>query len=333
MKAALIAQDFAPVTALKLIQSELIRRGVKTASCFGNTSGSLISYNNDAIAHTVKRSDLVILGMSSTPELARGEIFAAEVAVRSGIPFGFYTDTWDCSSREWFRDVRPFTAFLFVVNESEGKKSKALFPNVGKNIFVCGNPLWESSRFVSLSRDDRRKALGLHDADKVVFSPLSKFFDVNKEILEGQQLLIEKFGLIGLISFHPRDETKKSRYHPLLLKGKVDIRDELSREIVAASDLLLNSTSTVGIEAVMQHIPVLEVLGPRISEVRRRIYPNGWRLPLEYPHLVKEACVEKLAEKAKSLLKTEIRWNGVVGEPPTASATICMADAIIGFLS
>ena len=82
--------------------------------------------------------DVVLCGMSSSPELAQEELAACEAAVKNGVPLCLLADTFGAWGRPWFEPYRAAASALFVINQEEALKAWELFPNA--KIVASGNP-------------------------------------------------------------------------------------------------------------------------------------------------------------------------------------------------
>ena len=74
---SLLAQDAAPSMALGLLAQELIERKVPTTFLFGEGNKRTLSEHALEICKLVEQSKIIVLGMSSSPELSKGEMIAA----------------------------------------------------------------------------------------------------------------------------------------------------------------------------------------------------------------------------------------------------------------
>jgi len=323
----LVAQDAAPSAAFKLLSAELAGRGFHTRPFLGEGTKQDIGDMSQRIAEAITNARILLLGMSSSPELARCELAAGMYADTCNVPVALLADSWDCISREWFKPLRRTTSIVFVVDEEERAIAKRLFP--ATYILVSGNPLWQNAKYTPISRGETRMRLGLEARERMVFCALTKNAEVNLELLRALVVAVQLPRTRGIVGFHPGDQTDLAVYDKVSGGNRrITIAKGSSKETLTAADVVLNGTSGVGIEAVVQGIPVLEFKGPAIREEEDRIYPSGWRLPERYPGLVREAGLCNLELTLAELLARDVQWKGVVGVLPTAPAIEIMTDKI-----
>jgi len=328
-KAVLAAQDAAPSAAFELLKEELARRGVSADPFLGKGTKLIIADQGAEIAKALNGGTrMLLLGMSSSPELARGELAAGQYATSSGVPVALWADSWDCVGRKWFKPLWHIASLVFVVDDEERAVAEELFPRA--RIIASGNPLWQKARYVSLSRVAARAKLGVGADEEMIFCPLTKDAEVNFELLNALVVTVSEVdATIGFVGIHPGDQTDRSMYYEVLGgHDRIMISPLNTSQTLPATDVVLNGTSGVGIEAVAQGIPVCELKGAAITREENRIYPNGWRLPGKYPGLVSVANGSTVTQTITGLLIKEIEWKGEVGTPPTPPATIRMADEV-----
>src|SRR3989344_610355 len=164
MMVALVAQDVSPSRALERVGVELVSRGHAVCAFLG--SGNLIVASRMALDCNIGASHALLLGMSSSAELAEEEIYAARLAFSTNIPFGFYCDTYGCHNRPWFAEFRDKASFVFVINEKEAEEARRVFPKA--RVAVSGNPIWEDFCFPKFTKDEVRSKLGIAENEAVV---------------------------------------------------------------------------------------------------------------------------------------------------------------------
>ena len=265
MRLVMVARDVAPANALESLFAYIRESGVvDTHGIFGY--GKPFDASLDAINNLVGSATVVLLGMSSLSSLSREELFAAEVAYKFGIPFGFYSDTFGTFRRPWFENYREKANFLFVINEDEARSAKELFPKA--RIVVSGNPLWENFFFPKKTRKAVRGDLTFTDDDRVILCPGGKNLTVNLLHLGG---VIEAVSRMDkdhkhwyvLFSKHPGDPNSTDAYGDLVKYSRSPLRvvtkEEFSgSDMISGADVVIESASTMGIEAACQRIPVIE---------------------------------------------------------------------------
>src|SRR5262245_60521345 len=144
MKVCLVARDIAPSNAFEKLKQALIAAGHAVNALLG--MGKPPTFGKSDIEAAMKESDIVVVGMSSSKELAEPEIAACTFAWAAGKPFGFYGDTFHCHERAgegcWFAPFAEGVSFFFAINEGEADSARKLFVNA--QCVATGNPMWES---------------------------------------------------------------------------------------------------------------------------------------------------------------------------------------------
>lgn len=286
MKAVLVARDIAPSGAFERLIPELEKNGFYVDSFLGK--GKPLSEKRheietaiavpgvNGVAHPV--ADVVVVGMSSSKELAEPEIAACETAIQANIPYGFYGDTYGCHERAregaWFGPFRERASFFFAINEEEANKAMKTFPSAD-SVIATGNPLWEDFAFPKFSREEVRANLGLEPDEKFILSPGGKSPVVNilvwGNLIEAARILAAGGRKIKLIfAPHPGD---RAIYALSVDQNPLGIYDDLVKfspvpvqftdksvktsELVPGADLVVEWGSTIGIEAAHLRIPVV----------------------------------------------------------------------------
>lgn len=252
MKIYANARDFGPRFALEKITEELLI----------NKSAQFTATPQDV--------DVVLLGMSSSPELAKEELAACEAAVKNGVPFCLFADTFRAWARPWFEPYREVASVLFVVSPAEAEKARELFPNA--KIVASGNPTWEDFFFPKYTREEVRQKLGVTENQIMALVPGGKNLAVNMllfgGVIEAVNIFLLKRTFKIILSVHPAD----GNYN-----GNACIYDDLARfsrmkvvvvpknvfpgpDMIPGCDVVVQSFSTIGIGAACQRKPVIEFL-------------------------------------------------------------------------
>lgn len=286
MKIVLVGRDQAPAGALKKVQEYLA-----SLSNDGNSYKVLDflgdgQFTKESVGERVLTADVLLVGMSSSADLAEKEICAAETAVRAHTPFGFYADTFGCYKRPWFAKLRDKASFVFVVDKKEAESARELFPNA--KVVASGNPMWEDFFTPKLSREEVRERLGVEDGQRMILCPGGKLLAVNMQHFGG---VISAAHMLGMnpkdwkivLAIHPGDgnydglyklEKKKDSdeyehkrieniYKDLAEYSKVPVvvvpKSQMpTPHIIPGCDVVVESASTIGIEVVCQRKPVTE---------------------------------------------------------------------------
>ncbi len=250
------ATDIGPTNILKLLVEAMGKKGAEVKTFFSGESKP----------ESIAGSGLLIVGMSSSEELASNEIQVSGEACAHGVGAIYVADTFGSWNRPWFENriaTMMSRATIFVLNEEEAGLAQAKFPSA--TVVVTGNPCWDKFFFPTKTREMVRLTLGIDNGERVMLCPWGKSKEVN--ILHGQKA-IEVAGQTGvgvvIISPHPSDITSLEDYYgPVCRASKVNIRfitkDQMSGpDLIPGSDVVFESASTIGIEAVCQRIPVVD---------------------------------------------------------------------------
>lgn len=265
MKVLLVGNMVASCQAFERLIPELQKADAEVVSFLANGK----SYQNslEEMKSAVDSSSIVLVGMASD-DLAKEEVAVAEVAAEKNIPFGFYADTYNSINRPRFAALREKASFVFVINEEEGAKAKTLYQNA--RVVVSGNPMWEDFFTPKLSREEVRQKLEVGDEQQMVLCPGGKNLAVNmlhwKGVIEALALepRDERNYWKVFLSVHPGDQNGADAYKSLVnYREGVSVR-VVTKDLLSAShmlpgvDLVIESASTIGIEAACQRKPVID---------------------------------------------------------------------------
>ncbi len=232
------------------------------------------------IEKIVKQSDLLLLGMSSSPEFAESEILAGTIAQDSGIPYGFYSDMSLCPYRAregaWFQNLAKNASFLFGLLPTDIRTITSIFPSA--RCVNTGNPLRDAMAFPTLSRHEVREKLGIKLDEKFILAPGGKFAAGNSLIwmliinaLHGSEL---KEDAVVVFSPHPGDTVlrtvdsasgkKLNIYEEIVtdspIRAQYVTKDVLpTLDMVAGADVVIEFTGSASVCAAYQRIPLIHV--------------------------------------------------------------------------
>lgn len=282
MKVVLLGNMVASCQAFNLLVPELQKRGADVVTYLAN--GKYYPMNLAHMLAHVRTSDVAILGTASSPDLAKEELAAAETAIACGVPFAFYADTYGTWNRQWFREATKSAAALFVINEDEAQRARAEFPNV--NVVASGNPVWEGFAFPSVSRQEVRAKIGIADNEKLILCPFGKSFVVNILHAGGVIDVLSQSSEISscqvILAHHPGDKNPPEAYADLTISEDVLVRVVAKQEmttsnILVGSDLVVESASTLGIEAAHQRTPVISYFSEiALAHLERQTGSREW---------------------------------------------------------
>lgn len=258
-KIVLVGQMVASSNGFRPLEAELKKQGCDVRAYL--PAGKPLHDVAEEIFENAGNADLVLTGMSSEGHLVQEELKALELVIARGIPCGLYADTFGVHRRKWFEHLREKITFLFVTNEEEAKDAKTIYPNA--DIIVSGNPSREGYFSPAWTYEQSRAILGIKPDVKIVLCPQGKDLEVNKGHISGVlqviDLLPEKNKFKVLISLHPGDLNPLDGYSEFVKSGVAGITKKVipSSALVPPCDIVVESTSDIGVEAACQRKPVI----------------------------------------------------------------------------
>lgn len=346
----LVARDAAPSRCFTRLKPVLEECGLDATVHVGD--GKPLVIDNVTLGQSVAESDLVILGMSSSSELAQPEIAAGEAAQKAGKRFGFYGDVPGCWSRArvgaWFEGLAPNTVFYFGTSQVDAENARSVFQKA--QLIGAGNPLREEMAFPRFSRAEIRRQLGVGDDMKVVLAPGGKFPAGNAA---SWAMVIDAIKQLGgshfqlILAIHPGDSGPSNNLYvdlgklaPCPVSLVFSNCQPNGSEIVTGADIVVDFGSSVGVEAAFQRIPVV-TLGFEVLFRRHEIVTGGREVEVVTTgasELVTDA--KELAEAMKRLFTPRgfepMRQRQLAAYPvpkKRGAALQKMADAIQQMLS
>lgn len=278
-----VAQDIAPSSAFERVQTALNEKGVETHTFLG--MGKPYEPNEQTLIMAVKCAGVVMIGLSSSPQLAVFEIAAAATARAMKVPYGFYVDYAGAHRREWFGDLQEGAAFFLASTERMRKEVEADYPGVP--VFTTGNPSREDAFFPKYTREEVRARLGVAENETMVLAPGNKQPIVNTAVwsllLDGLESVHgdhPKRSFRVFLAYHPGDKTPHAedpresdpkrrplhiysdliRFAPEGVRVEVLPRDVFrTDEALPGADLVVEWNTTLAINAAAQRIPVITV--------------------------------------------------------------------------
>ncbi len=290
-KIVLVARDAAPSGCFSRLAPILRERGFDILLFIGE--GKPLAQSRDEIVRAAESANLVLLGMSSSLDLATPEIVAAQVAKRANVPFGFYGDVPRCWARArpgaWFEAFAASASFYLGVTEADAEMARGVFATA--RLIGTGNPLREEMAFPRFTREYIREALGIGSNEKLVLVPGGKFAAGN---IASWVVIIDALARLQthsrqrsqlVLATHPGDRTpsavdaatqKEMRlYEEMISCSPVPTRivpkqEFTTSEMVPGADIIIEFGSSIGIEGAYQGVPVVslgfEILFRRLEE-------------------------------------------------------------------
>ncbi len=282
MKFVLVAGDYAQSEVLMMLGAALEKTGHKVHIflAFGKTP----LFQSSDIKAWLVGADWLVAGMS---EKSDEEVAAVKEAMEKNVKIALYADTFDAHKLPAFKFARKEKLILFVINEGEAEGARKLFPNA--DVIMTGNPTWEKFAYPALTREDARKKLGIAKNRRVILSIGDKFlaqniiqFGATIDAVYAQWW--EKSTDI-LLALHPGDPNSPDLYNELVEKAGCSVRiigkhvGINTGEILPACDLVVEFTSTLGIQAACLRIPVIDYCSTIALRGRRpKVDKDPWVL-------------------------------------------------------
>ncbi|MBI4118591.1 MAG: hypothetical protein HY455_03595 [Parcubacteria group bacterium] len=349
----LVARDVAPSKALLKLGEAGWPLGIVQHRILGN--GTSI---DTGVVHTtlngLRYKACLVSALSSHPHFAETEIRACEEALRRGIPYGFYADTWGIvAGRPHFTEkIKHGASFLFVVNEKEARRAREYFPNA--KIVASGNPMQEDWFFPKRTYIDVRLQMGVLPEQIAILCPSGKDLAVNLIHFSGA---IEAAGKLNakaivFLAIHPGDPPEHLKHYEFLAKyaGLVSgtsirlvTKDAIPcSELLVGCDVVVASMSTIDCEAACQRKPVIDFMSQTALGVHSVLDGGwGWELATEgasfpiYGDTGKlRTAIELLLNKESSMRREQIRFQKRLFPTPTERgvAVRLMRETVLGFL-
>jgi len=224
----LLATDANPSQVFTQVDEELRNRGAKTSLLVGN--GKPIT-DIGAVRTLVESSDKLVLGMSSSWQLAQPEIMAGAMAVALGqgrriVCFGDFPGCYERAGvGRWFEALAPRIRHYFAVSQADGMKAMRVFPNA--RVHNTGNPVREAMAFRRFKPAEVREKLGIPADKAIVLAPGGKLPHSNTANWDAliqaiMQMGVETYQLV--LTTHPGDIGSEDRYRLLVQTAKIPIQ-------------------------------------------------------------------------------------------------------------
>jgi len=298
-KIVMVGRDAAPSDCFNQLGPLLLEKGYEVELIVGN--GKPLTVSSEQISSEVHSANLVLLGMSSSPELAEHEVFAGFEALEKGIPYGFYGDVPACWARAregaWFADLAKSADFYLASDEVSAGRASAVFPESTIRV-ATGNPLRESAKLASPWRQWVREQLGLEDKTKLILAVGGKFpagnislwsllleaIKLDSNFFDAQLLLATHPGDVGIRAVDGQTGKDVGIYQQLANHSPVPTRvltlqdKPGAMEVIVGADLVIEHGSTIGVVASYLQRPVIT---PRVLLLDEALFRESGSYDLE----------------------------------------------------
>lgn len=209
-----MANDAAPSRAFMKLEPVLRARGLNVELIVND--GKPNERTDEEVCLALSDANVVVLGMSSSEQLAHIEILAGETAQKLGIPYGFYGDVPRCFARAragaWFEHLAKDVSFYCGVNIKDAEEAQKVFTNPHTHLIAIGNPLREEMAFPRLTRKQAREQLNILPDKKLVLASGTKLTasDLASWVLIMDALCLlpqERSSWHLILTTHPSDRT------------------------------------------------------------------------------------------------------------------------------
>lgn len=182
-------------------------------------------------------------------------------------------------------------------------------PELSEVVEVTGQPAFDSiaNEDVKGISEQVRAKLGLAISDKIV--AFMSTDDVNISQITKIAEILAQAGPEYTLAFrkHPADNTTYEQYFEMLEQlgiKCVDTREFATKEVSAASDLVITTWSTAGIEAIYRKKPTIHILDDQVLDVPPK-HMESELPPVKFGASLKNDDVAMLPDQMEGLLDTE----------------------------
>ena len=256
---ALVAYDRTPARGLALLG-----KGLEAKGHVVRHHTPLLSPTNRNVKNDVADADVVIAGLSRTPELSEIERASVRAAIEADTPVVLYADTFGVYGRPWFSFAREHAAVVFVQSREDQDDASRLFPHA--RVVLSGSPTWEESFFLPFVRENVRSKLKVESHEKMIMLPTSKEVpEIGVHIAAAVEALrvLDNPALTAFVIKNPNDSNDVCAYKRWeeYLPLRVVNNDEFTtQEALCGADLVVTGGSMTGIEAACLRIPTIDIL-------------------------------------------------------------------------
>ncbi len=272
MKYTFVACDVSPTNAFVALASQLDAEGHEVKGVSGKDGSTKLQ-----VMDYISGADFLIVGMSSTEELAASELLALNQARAKGVRYGFFSDMRGCwRGREYFHTFYADASLLFVTRPDEAEEAQKSFPNA--KVIAVGHPSRESDMMPTTTRDEVRSKLGIaHDTIVLLCAGVKKP-EFNLTLLKAAQnvaiALRSQRTVRVVFSPHPKDETSQEQYRDVFDHGVsifADPKEWKSVNLLPGADMLLNTMTSLFYEASSLRIPNVCYMPDNVAARRKEL--------------------------------------------------------------
>lgn len=324
----LVAGDFAPSRALLRVAEKLAAKA--RVHAFIRQHEPIGALETDLAA--------VMIGMSSSEELAAAELAAGYFAIEHHIPLAVFADIEPTVGRPFFADLRPHVALVAVVNERARANAQKLFP--AATVVAAGNPLWEDFFRPRYSRDEIRSQFEVPAGIPVLLVPSGKDEAINRLHFTGVASAVAELGreVVVIVSLHPGLTAADRDMYASIFSGiaaRVVHRETdglTSDDLIAGADVVIPSASTIGVAAACQRVPVVNYFTEAaLDRLERATGSREWPAVRDGTELLVIDDPKKLAEITNGILDGKISLSKAqenIFPRPVTGAAEAIAEAI-----
>ena len=283
VKIVCVARDISPTRALTALSKELISLGHECDLYVGEGNGGQnlsppeFPPCNAFMEDSIRDAVLILVGMSSSPELSLRELRALEKAESCGKKYGMFSDSRSCwQGRVWFNRFKPGADLLFVTTDEEVTSARKQFPKAV--IVATSHPSHEGEDQPKFNRGEARKIFGTAANEWAVCLFGSKNEILNMELLNCvkqalSMLYIADPRLKIIYGPHPGDRVGRDKswqfYKSVLPEAEImDPSNVKMSQCLLGADLVLTVSSNVILECAYGRIPVVGLLTPEAVKMR-----------------------------------------------------------------
>ena len=310
MRFVAVGHDYLQSEIIKKLALELKSRGHEAVIFVGD--GKQLTSEPPEMEEAVSNSEVVLVTISNRTD---EEVSAGLMAVKHNKPLIVSADAFRSYSMPAFAPLRFHTRILFRTTGDRAEDARNLFPNA--EIHVVGNPFWEAWANPEFSRNEVREKFEVEDDECFIAcagdKPPGDNIMLFGCLLEAVEVL-QKRGIKTklLIGFHPGASLPPSFYHGVFRRSDIPVMftgpETMSlSDAVVGADMVINTVSTIGIQAAYQHVPSINFMSIFTrTMLARDTGEDTWDLcdNLGISRAVRGSSVEELMEVISEFAKT-----------------------------